>query len=70
MSDLAIFIVGLLLTLAIGGAMAFLIWAAIQDGKTQRASAVRIQADAGRAPTAAAQPLPRRGSELPTPEPR
>ncbi|GAC1326783.1 MAG: hypothetical protein NVSMB25_26270 [Thermoleophilaceae bacterium] len=37
MSEIAIFMVGLAVTLAVGGALVVLIWACIQDGRTQRA---------------------------------
>ncbi len=70
MSDLAIFIVGFLLTVAIGGAMAVVIRAAIADGQTQRDWEARIAADSSRATAAVAQPLPRTRPEVPVPRPR
>jgi len=36
MSDAGIFVVGLLVTLVVGAALALLVWAAIQDGRIQR----------------------------------
>lgn len=51
MSDAGIFVVGLLVTLVVGTALAMLIWAAIQDGRTERefveAQRVQTRAEAG-----------------------
>ncbi|WP_372790475.1 hypothetical protein [Paraconexibacter sp.] len=35
MSDTGIFMIGLIITLVLGGALWMLVWAAVQDGKVQ-----------------------------------
>jgi hypothetical protein len=38
MEDPALFVIGLFVTLAVAGALGFIVWAAIQDGDRQSAS--------------------------------